>query len=142
MRRHVWGLRAALAVLLGLVALGLLPGTPASAANLYPYGQCTYYAKKMRPDVGNHWGNARNWAASARQAGFPVSATPRAGDIVVLQPGVQRVNRTYGHVAYVTTVRGTWFRTVSMWGNEANGRLHVVWYHTGPGVSFIHKRIG
>src|SRR5439155_7117863 len=85
------------------------------------------------------WGNARNWANSARRAGFPVSRQPMVGDVVVFGAYVQG-NSPYGHVGYVTAVKGNQFKVVSMWGNEATGRIHVNWHHTGPGVSFVHRK--
>jgi hypothetical protein len=138
MRRSIFR-RAWLALAVGMLALVLIPAAGVRAADLYPYGQCTYYAKLIRTDAHNTWGNARDWAAGARRDGFPVSSKPRVGDIIVLQPHVQGVSR-YGHVGIVTAVRGTKVKTVSMWGNEATGRLHVVWYTVGRGVSFIHRR--
>lgn len=137
---HSLTLRALVAGLFAAVcALALQPATPAAAANTYPYGQCTYYAKSVRTDVGNQWGNARYWAAQARAAGFPVGSTPRIGDVVVFGPHVQHVSG-YGHVGIVAAIRGTRFQVVSMWGGEATGRIHVNWYHTGAGVQFIHRR--
>ncbi len=139
LNRRTRGTQLLLAALLGLLALTLLPAGGARAADLYPYGQCTYYAKSIRTDVGNQWGNARDWAASAARAGFPVSSRPQVGDVIVMQSHVQGVSG-YGHVGIVLAVRGNQVKTISMWGNEATGRLHVVWYHTGAGVSFVHRR--
>ncbi len=129
---------AAAAIAAGLLAISLNPVTPSFAADLYPYGQCTYYVKSVRTDVGNHWGNARYWASSARQAGYSVGSQPMVGDIVVFGAYVQG-NSPYGHVGIVQAVRGNQFEVISMWGNEATGRIHVNWHHTGGGVSFIHK---
>ncbi len=121
------------------LSLVLTPASPAAAAvNSYSYGQCTYFAKLERPDVGNHWGDARFWDSSARAAGFPVDSSPRVGDVVVFERGVQG-NSPYGHVAIVSSVNGGQFTTVSMWGNERSGRIHVNTHHTGAGVSFIHR---
>ncbi|MDQ2808329.1 MAG: CHAP domain-containing protein [Chloroflexota bacterium] len=121
------------------LSLVLTPASPAAAAvNSYSYGQCTYFAKLERPDVGNHWGDARFWDNSARAAGFPVDGSPRVGDVVVFERGVQG-NSPYGHVAIVSSVNGSQFTTVSMWGNERSGKIHVNTHHTGAGVSFIHR---
>jgi len=139
---------AALAVLASLLSAAFNPAVsafaansaaPAAVVNTYPYGQCTYFAKAMRTDIGNHWGNARYWAAAARRNGFPVDGHPRVGDVVVFGAYVQG-NSAYGHVGIVTQVRGSQFLVRSMWGNEANGRIHLNWHHTGGGVSFIHKK--
>lgn len=131
-------LAAAVAACVGIFSLMMMPATNAAASNTYPYGQCTYYAKSQRPDVGNYWGDARFWASAARRAGFAVNGIPRVGDVVVLGRYVQG-NSPYGHVGIVAAVKGNQFLTISMWGNEATGRIHVNWNHTGYGVSFIHK---
>ena len=39
-------------------------------ANSYPWGQCTWGVKVLAPWVGNYWGNAAQWTASAASAGF------------------------------------------------------------------------
>ncbi len=125
----------------GALALIFSSPAPAAAADTYPYGQCTYYAKAQRPDVGNQWGDARYWAGRARAAGFPVDSRPRVGDVAVLDRNVQG-RSPYGHVAIVIGVTGNHFKTLSMWGNEGSGRVHVTVLHVGPGVSFIHHRGG
>lgn len=71
-----------------------------SAGNRYAYGWCTWYAWNQRPDLPSNMGNARNWANAARNAGFPVDRSPRAGDIFVTGAGA------FGHVGYVTSVNG------------------------------------
>ena len=124
----------------GLLSLALSPAPHASASNnTYPYGQCTYFAKAQRPDIGNYWGDARFWDTSARAAGFPVSSKPVVGDVVVFERNVQGIS-PHGHVGIVTLVQGNRFKTISMWGNEATGKLHAAWHTIGAGVSFIHKR--
>ena len=71
--------------------------TPSS--NSYPWGQCTWGVKVLAPWVGNYWGNAAQWTASAASAGFRTGSAPVAGSVVVWNDG------GYGHVAYVTDVR-------------------------------------
>ncbi|WP_016912678.1 LysM peptidoglycan-binding domain-containing protein [Mammaliicoccus vitulinus] len=66
--------------------------------NLYTSGQCTYYAFSKRPDIGNTWGNANNWANAAAQSGYTVNNSPSAGAILQSTAG------GYGHVAYVDRV--------------------------------------
>lgn len=66
--------------------------------NLYTSGQCTYYAFSKRPDIGNTWGNANNWANAAAQSGYTVNNNPSAGAILQSTAG------GYGHVAYVDKV--------------------------------------
>jgi surface antigen len=72
-------------------------------------GQCTSFAAwtvNSRLGIafsnsykGQHWGNAINWDNAARAAGISVTGTPRPGDVAVRNSG------TYGHVAFVTSVR-------------------------------------
>src|SRR5262249_42661396 len=97
---------AALAAVAGLLSIAFTTASPAFASNTYPYGQCTYYAKSVRTDVGNHWGNARYWASAARRNGFPVDGHPMVGDVVVFGAYVQG-NSPYGHVGIVTAVQGS-----------------------------------
>ena len=71
----------------------------ASTPNTYPVGQCTWGAKSLASWVGNYWGNAKNWIASAQAAGHSVGTTPVAGAIAVWPND----GGGYGHVAYVTS---------------------------------------
>jgi surface antigen len=123
----------------GILSLTISPPSHAYASNTYPYGQCTYYAKSVRSDIGNHWGDARFWDNQARALGYSVGTRPLVGDVVVFERYVQG-NSPYGHVGIVTAVAGSRFKTVSMWGNEATGKLHVAWHTVGGGVSFIHRK--
>ena len=70
----------------------------ASSDNTYPILQCTWGVKALAPWVGNNWGHAGQWAASAAAAGFQVGTVPVAGSVVVWNDG------SFGHVAYVTDV--------------------------------------
>ncbi|MGT2912031.1 GBS Bsp-like repeat-containing protein [Streptococcus cameli] len=67
--------------------------------NTYPIGQCTWGVKELAPWVGNYWGNANQWAISARAKGFKTGNTPVVGAIAVWTSGY------YGHVAVVTEVQ-------------------------------------
>ena len=73
-----------------------------SSASSYPVGQCTWGAKSLASWVGNYWGNAKNWIASAQAAGHSVGTTPVAGAIAVWPND----GGGYGHVAYVTSASG------------------------------------
>ena len=75
----------------------------------YPYGQCTWWAYTRRHQlglpVGSHFGNARDWGASAKALGYWVDGTPRhVGDIIVFAPGQQGADADYGHVAIVEKI--------------------------------------
>lgn len=86
--------------------------------NPFPAGQCTWGADNlaheyMASDPGTYpaghdyidvWGNADQWASSARANGWTVTSTVALHSIVVFQPGVQGASSTYGHVAWVTAV--------------------------------------
>ena len=74
----------------------------ASTPNTYPVGQCTWGAKSLASWVGNYWGNAKNWIASAQAAGHSVGTTPVVGAIAVWPND----GGGYGHVAYVTSASG------------------------------------
>lgn len=77
-----------------------LASSHASVDNTYPIGQCTWGVKTLAPWVGNYWGNAGQWAESARQAGFSVGTTPTVGSVAVWPND----GGGYGHVAVVTAV--------------------------------------
>lgn len=74
--------------------------------NYYGGGQCVGYAtwyrnvsglSNLRP-VSPTWGNARNWAAAARAAGFVVNNTPEVNAVFQTPAGV------YGHVGVVVGI--------------------------------------
>lgn len=71
--------------------------------NTYPIGQCTWGVKTLADWVGNYWGNANEWGASARKAGYSTGSTPQVGSVIVF-PNVIYEGINYGHVAYVTHV--------------------------------------
>ena len=71
--------------------------------NTYPIGQCTWGVKTLADWVGNYWGNANEWGASARKAGYTTGSTPQVGSVIVF-PNVIYEGINYGHVAYVTHV--------------------------------------
>lgn len=73
-------------------------------ANTYPWGQCTWYVKNLCSWVGNYWGNALDWGASASASGFIVNSTPAVGSVAVFAPGAAGADANYGHVAVVTAI--------------------------------------
>ena len=76
---------------------GTNPGT-------YVAATCTFYVKSvMGSRVGDYWGNAEDWAASASADGFTVDNNPVSGStIAVFGPNVR--GGSYGHVAVVESV--------------------------------------
>lgn len=71
-----------------------------SYANTYSPGYCTWFVASRRP-VPSGWGNARNWLANARAAGFATGSVPRVGAIAWTGAGAM------GHVGLVTGVNGS-----------------------------------
>jgi len=110
-----------------------------SGPNNFPWGQCTYWAAQSRPDIGSRViGNAASWLYSARAAGLPTGTAPRAGAIVVYQPGAQGAAWT-GHVAYVTSVAGDGVHfNISEMNFPIWGRVTTRASYTGAGVAFIY----
>lgn len=74
----------------------------------YEFSQCTWWVYLRRHQlglpVGSYFGNAMQWANSARALGYWVDHTPRVGDIVVFQPGQEHADSQYGHVAVVESI--------------------------------------
>ena len=111
------------------------PITYNSAGNTYPVGQCTWGAKQAAPWVGNYWGNANQWPASARAAGFSTGSTPQVGAIAVWGSGY------YGHVAVVTAVNGSQIQVVesNYAGNMSVGNYRGWFNPAADGVtSYIY----
>lgn len=71
---------------------------PGSGGNGYVPGNCTWYVKSKRPDIGNFWGDAHSWLASAQADGFETGSKAKIGAIAVSFEGY------YGHVAYVEKI--------------------------------------
>lgn len=88
----------------------------ANAGNRYAWGYCTWYVYNKRPDIGSFWGNANQWLASARAAGYRTGSAPVAGAI-----GVQG-----NHVVYVESVRG--------------GMVHISEMNYAGGIGVVHTR--
>lgn len=108
-----------------------------STVNTYPYGQCTWYVKSQLSWVGNYWGNAADWTASAAAAGHKVSNVPSAGSVAVFGAGVQGADGTYGHVAVVDSVNPDGTIDIS----EANyaGLLYHTRTISTAGLQFIAR---
>lgn len=65
----------------------------------FPYGYCTWYVAQKRGGVP--WGgNAKDWLANARAAGYATGSQPTPGAIMVTRES------WWGHVAYVESVSG------------------------------------
>lgn len=135
-------MRRFVTLLLGLAVFATSTAFPPSTLAYRPaYApcNCTAWAHKMRPDLPANLGNALTWAARAKAQGFPVDAQPRVGDIIAIRPGVQGADRRFGHVAYVTAVRGNRV-TVSQMNGGQGCRVKGATFRVGKGVLFIHRK--
>lgn len=90
---------------------GSIPASDYVKNNLYPWGQCTWWAYEWRLNNGypayTYFGNARDWGYNARARGYTVNNTPSYGAIIVFQPGQAGADATYGHVGVVVGVSGS-----------------------------------
>jgi surface antigen len=107
----------------------------------WPIGQCTFWANSRYHTLTGHWvpwnGNADQWVAGARSAGWTVSQTPHVPSIIVLMPGVQGAS-SYGHVAVVENIIAGATPTTVHTSN-------MNWYANGGGwdkVSYVDFTIG
>jgi surface antigen len=124
---------------------GIVPLSAGGAYDHFAFGQCTYYASIRYHELTGKWvpwlGNAYQWAYEASGFGWVVSPKPRAPSIIVLQPGVQGAG-WFGHVAIVESINPDGSVSTSGWnwygpGGAGWGRLSVVSFRPGPGVSFV-----
>lgn len=100
---------------------------PIVPGNGYDYGNCTFYIKTKRPDIGNFWGNADQWGHSARTEGYLVDDNPSVGAIGVA------VN--YMHVVYIEAVNGDSTVTLSEMNYVSLG---VISTRTAPVSEFTY----
>jgi len=70
-----------------------------ASANSYSWGQCVWYVATRR--AVPMWGNANQWLANARAAGWATGNVPRVGAIAWTGKGYA------GHVAIVEAVNGS-----------------------------------
>lgn len=93
------------------------PAATGDSGNMYPWGQCTWWAYVRRHQlglpVGSYFGNGGVWAASAARLGYTVTHGPTVGAIIVFQPGQAGADLTYGHVAIVEQVHADGSITIS-----------------------------
>jgi len=94
-------------------------------------GNCTWYAKYRRHELGNWWGDPAGdpgWVQHALDAGFTVGKTPQEGSTVVFD---------WNHVAHVEYVNGGSYHV-----KEQGWCLYCTQDHdydqTGDGVDFIY----
>ena len=113
----------------------------------WPIGQCTYWANSRYHQLTGFWvswsGNADQWVAGARAAGWTVSTSPHIPSILVMMPGVQGASY-YGHVAVVESIVANsnpvtvntsnmnWFANGGGWDVES-----TEYFTVGSGIYFI-----
>jgi surface antigen len=115
-------------------------GNGGGEGSLYPFGQCTWWVAKLRPDLPlfpGKSGNALNWAKSGKRAGFPVGVIPALHAVAVFQPGQYQAG-PYGHVAYVTAVRGDeiTISEANFRGRRGHSKRTIDW----SGLEFIYRK--
>lgn len=118
---------------------------PVGAGNVFPYGQCTWWADQRYYQLHGvfvPWtinANAWQWVARAEQFHWMVSQMPQVGDILVLQPGVQGAG-SLGHVAVVEKVlsNGDVIASSMNWGSDPQNVTYVQ-FAPGPGVAFVRR---
>lgn len=99
-----------------------------SSGNTYFAGNCTWYAKSMRPDLPNNLGNADTWTSRAAAQGIPTGYVPRAG--AVGQYGM--------HVVYVTSVNADGTFNLSEMNYKGYGVVSTRSNVSTSGWSFIY----
>lgn len=106
---------------------------PDSAGNRYVPGNCTWYVKSKRPDIGNFWGNANTWYSNAKAQGWNVGQKAKKGAVGTTQSGF------YGHVVYVESVSldGNWV-TVSEMNYGALYKMNTRTVHSST-FSYIYE---
>lgn len=100
-----------------------------SEGNLYEANNCTWYVKSRRPDIGNTWGDAKNWYAAAQSEGFQVGSKAKTGAIGVKFTG------EWGHVVYVEAWHSDGTVTISEMNYDFNGSLRTT---TVPESDFVY----
>jgi surface antigen len=112
-------------------------------ANLFPYGQCTWWAAQRYYQLHHVYvpwttnANAWQWTQRAYDAHWRVSTQPSAGAIIDLQPWVEGAYGL-GHVAVVERVlsNGDVIASNMNWGIYY-WKVTYVEFAPGPGVTFI-----
>ncbi len=120
-------------------------GRPVTGGNVFPYGQCTWWANQRYFQLHGSYvpwrtqADAWQWVARAYEFHWHVSRDPVPGAIIVLQPGVEGAY-ALGHVAVVEKVlgQGRVLASTMNWG-AAPWKVQYVVYSVGPGVAFIYS---
>lgn len=96
--------------------------------------ECVSYAAWKRSTIGRPvpggWGNANQWPAAARNAGFRVDGSPDVGSVAVYMGGA------YGHVGVVESISGGNIIMSDMNGDNAGHFSYDRWPISS--LTFIH----
>lgn len=118
------------------------PAATGDSGNMYPWGQCTWWAYVRRHQlglpVGSYFGNGQAWAASAARLGYSVSHQPTVGAIIVFQPGQVGADPTYGHVAIVEQTHADGSITISESNAQGLGVISNRILAAGAQYTYIH----
>ena len=96
-------MRKWLVSLIAVTMLVLVPLAGTAEASWFPYGQCTYWAAQMRPDIGRSIsGNAWYWSTAAADAGFTVNSVPGVGANAKAEISFGKDLKTNGAVCAIT----------------------------------------
>ncbi len=115
-----------------------------NTANLFPYGQCTWWAAQRYKELHGlfvPWttnSDAWQWTARAYDFHWHVSSQPSIGAIVDFQPGVQEAS-SVGHVGIVEQILSNGDVVTSNMNilGHASGTVVNLTFHPGSGVTFI-----
>ncbi|MDR3128574.1 MAG: CHAP domain-containing protein [Bifidobacteriaceae bacterium] len=120
---------------------GAKNNVPVAKGNTYVPGQCTWYAYNRRAQlglkVGAFWGNAFDWAASAKSDGYSVNNSPRVGDIIVFSAGQDGAG-SLGHVGIVEEIGANNTVRISEMNYLAPFNYNERWIFNADQHIFIH----
>lgn len=113
----------------------------------YQAFQCTWWASVRRAKIGKpvdgYMGNGGQWDDSARRLGYKTGKSPKAGDVIVFEPGVLGADAGFGHVAIVEEVKENGDILISeaarSWMAVATRNITAAQLkQNSSGVTFIH----
>lgn len=112
-----------------------------SRCDSYYVGECTRGACELASWVGDWWGDAKDWAASAARGGLALTGVPTIGAVV--DYGAGGGYSPYGHVGLVTDVYtdGTFnvremnYVGHGVWDDRRSNTYGVAAFILPPGVS-------
>jgi surface antigen len=115
-----------------------------NTVNLFPYGQCTWWAAQRYQEMHGFFvpwttnSDAWQWTARAYDFHWHVSSQPSIGAIIDFQPGVQE-SSSVGHVGVVEQILSNGDVVTSNMNilGHSFGSVANLTFHPGSGVTFI-----